>query len=315
MGRRARQDVDYFPHDCDASTRKTLIILESRFGNDGFAAWFKLLESLGRRNGLFIDCSDSRELKLLSAAAHVSTGRYEDILDEAASLEAIDFDLWQNHKIIWSDNFVERLKPVFAKRKLPPPLKPVPAQKSGYPTRESVFPFQKSPDIGVSGAETPQRKGKERKGKKSAETDVPDSLLDLSREFHSIQRTAFPMESCWRTDEQFEQTVVAGAVELERLRRLDGWEEAEIRRVLAAIPSNDFWAANLKSLRGARKKSPRNQAMKIENARTSIDERAQGGNGLLSYNQMLAAVGQDGLVMNKDFRAVESGGQTLWQRT
>ncbi len=37
MARPLKQTVDYFPHDSHASDSKTLFILESKFGNDGYA--------------------------------------------------------------------------------------------------------------------------------------------------------------------------------------------------------------------------------------------------------------------------------------
>ena len=287
MGRRARQDVDYFPHDCDASTRKTLIILESRFGNDGYTAWFKLLESLGRSDGLFIDCSDSRELKLLAAAAHVSTERYVDILDEAASLGAIDLDLWEKHRIIWSDHFIERLKPVFAKRKLAPPPKPFPAQKPRYPVRESRYPVQKSPDNGVSGAGIPQSKVKESKVKeskvkKSAATEVAATYIGLARSFLEKQREAFPKESAWK---DFAKRVFEGADNLRLfVEHEPHYTVSELQSLLDWILTDTGdgkwpgWASQIRTLGGIRKRSD-NGAYKLENAMASMASRKAGKSG------------------------------------
>ena len=44
MGRRKLNSVEYFPHDVKGG--KTLFILESRYGNTGYAFWFKTLEIL-----------------------------------------------------------------------------------------------------------------------------------------------------------------------------------------------------------------------------------------------------------------------------
>ena len=40
MARPIKAGVDYFPHDTDAASRKTIFTLESIFGNDGYAFWF-----------------------------------------------------------------------------------------------------------------------------------------------------------------------------------------------------------------------------------------------------------------------------------
>ena len=181
--------------------------------------------------------------------------------------------------------------------------------------RESVLPGQKSPDNGVSGADTPQSKVKESKVKKSAATGVSASLIDLSREFHTAQRNAFPSESCWRTDDQFERTIIDGAKELQRLQRIDGWSELEISRILRAVLKHEFWAPNIKSLRGIRKKSARNQAFKIENARTAIDSGKSAANGPFTYDQMLEQCDKHGLKTDVDFSPVsQETGNPLWQR-
>lgn len=45
MARPTKTSVDYFPHMTHSG--KTIAILEARWGNDGYAFWFKLLELLG----------------------------------------------------------------------------------------------------------------------------------------------------------------------------------------------------------------------------------------------------------------------------
>ena len=49
MTRPKKQTVDYFPHSCNH--KKTIYILEERYGNNGYSFWFKLLEMLGNTEG------------------------------------------------------------------------------------------------------------------------------------------------------------------------------------------------------------------------------------------------------------------------
>ena len=58
MGRPSKKGVEYFQHDTDASESKTIFIIENLFGNDGYAAWFKLLECLGKTRGIYLDCRE-----------------------------------------------------------------------------------------------------------------------------------------------------------------------------------------------------------------------------------------------------------------
>lgn len=118
MGRMLKKGVDYFPHDTDASSRMTIQALEMRYGSDGYAAWYKLLETLGRTDSLSIDCKNLQERVYLVRSLGFMEDRAMEILDYMAELEAIDKELWNMQKVIWSQNFADRLiSTVFKKRK------------------------------------------------------------------------------------------------------------------------------------------------------------------------------------------------------
>jgi hypothetical protein len=63
MAREQRRDVDYFPHECNHGRK--MHIIESKYGNNGYAAWFKLLEELGRLI-ITTDISDDKTLMFLT---------------------------------------------------------------------------------------------------------------------------------------------------------------------------------------------------------------------------------------------------------
>ena len=67
MARPQKDIVSYFPHDANACTGDTLTVLQSRFGNDGYAFWFKLLEKLASTEGHYIDCRNPTKWQLLLA--------------------------------------------------------------------------------------------------------------------------------------------------------------------------------------------------------------------------------------------------------
>ncbi len=125
MGRLPKKGVDYFSHDTNASTSPTLFTVESRFGNDGYAFWFKLLEFLGTKETLCINTEDKAEWLYFVAKVRVTTDKAVEILDVLADTEAIDKELWNNHRVIWSGNFADRLADVYRKRGIAKPQKPV----------------------------------------------------------------------------------------------------------------------------------------------------------------------------------------------
>jgi len=123
MARPRKQTVDYFPHYTGASNGKTLFIVQSRFGNDGYACWFKILELLGSSEGHYYDYSKPSDWQFLLAKTGVSEDILKQLLSALADLRAIDAELYQQ-KIIWSQNFVDNLASCYGRRKIDFPRKP-----------------------------------------------------------------------------------------------------------------------------------------------------------------------------------------------
>ena len=176
MSRPNKSGVSFFPHDVDSSSRKTLFTIESKFGNDGYCFWFKLLEILGQQDGLFYDLNDNSNQLFLESKCNVSRVSVTEMLDTLSQLNAIDPELWAV-KIVWSQNFTDRLASVFSKRRVSVPEKP---DKSSFCDRNHT-------STGVSGEKgtCPRAKEKERKVKNSKEQyiGVSDTEINYFDEF------------------------------------------------------------------------------------------------------------------------------------
>lgn len=164
MTRPRKQTVDYFPHTCNHG--QTMFIIEQRYGNDGYAFWFKLLELLGNSEGHFLDCNKPATWNYLAAKTLVPKEKAEEILDLLSELEAIDTELWKS-KIIWSDNFLKGLAFAYRNREVAIPDKPVIHRKE-------------SGICGVTGVMNPQSKVNESKGKKTKGNNKSVIPLDFS---------------------------------------------------------------------------------------------------------------------------------------
>jgi hypothetical protein len=150
MTRPRKQTVDYFPHSCNHG--QTMFILEQRYGNDGYAFWFKLLELLGKAQGHYLDLEKIAALEFLASTTRVVPDICVEILNLLARLEAIDPELWES-KIIWSDNFVNGITDAYRNRVLETPMRPDNLRK-------------KPPISPVSDGDNPQIKLKESKENK-----------------------------------------------------------------------------------------------------------------------------------------------------
>lgn len=199
MARPKKQTVDYFPHI--VSSGKTMYILESRFGNDGYALWFKVLELLGTSDGHVYNCRNSANWQFLLAKTNQSEERAREMLTLLAELDAIDTELWSIN-VIWSQNFVDNIADVYKNRKAKAPTKPsldsFYEQKPIQPdVSTSKNPAEESNE-GVSTDENPQSKVKETKVK---ESNVVVEGGDFSpEEFNALQ----DFETLWLFPNQFQ---------------------------------------------------------------------------------------------------------------
>ena len=152
MARPAKTKVDYFPHVTHSG--KTIAILEARWGNDGYAFWFKLLELLGDSNDFAYNCNHSADWEYLLSKTRVTEPVAVAILDKLAEIDAIDNGLWAQ-RIVWSDNFVRNLEPVFEKRKRQAPQKPeFPGRKCGKNENDASFGGENSAEPAIIPTET-----------------------------------------------------------------------------------------------------------------------------------------------------------------
>jgi DnaD/phage-associated family protein len=125
MARPHKQTVDYFPHYADARNGDTLTVLQARFGNDGYAFWFKLLEKLASSEGHFIDLNDPARWQLFLARSGVNELSGVEILNLLLEMKAIDSELWSTNRIIWCQNLVDNVAEAYRNRKRPVPTRPL----------------------------------------------------------------------------------------------------------------------------------------------------------------------------------------------
>jgi hypothetical protein len=92
-------------------------IIEQKYGNDGYATWFKLLEELGKANHHYIDISDEMNLMFLISVFKIDREKGMEILSDLAKLGAIDKFLFEEKQIIYSPKFIESIRDAYRKRK------------------------------------------------------------------------------------------------------------------------------------------------------------------------------------------------------
>ncbi|GAI45684.1 unnamed protein product, partial [marine sediment metagenome] len=138
MARPQKDVVDYFPHDANASAGDTLTVLQSRFGNDGYAFWFKLLEKLASAEGHYIDCRNPTKWHLFLAKTGVNELTGVEIMKLLVEMQAIDKELWES-KLIWCQNLVDNVSDVYKNRRRKIPQKPIITERKPITTGNNTL--------------------------------------------------------------------------------------------------------------------------------------------------------------------------------
>jgi len=136
-----------------------MFILEQRYGNDGYAFWFKLLETLGDSDGHQLNLNDIIAWEFLQSKTRLPADTCTEILNLLAKLDAIDSELWQE-KIVWSDNFLKQIAEVYRNRRVEAPTKPTNYTEKPVSNRITTCrkPQRRGEEsIGENNPPTPQR--------------------------------------------------------------------------------------------------------------------------------------------------------------
>ncbi|TXK78711.1 DUF4373 domain-containing protein [Mesonia sp. K4-1] len=114
MARPQTNKVDYFPHPVRHG--KKMSYLEKKYKNDGYATWLKILEELGNTDFHYLDLSDDVQLMFLSDRCLVSEEVLINIINDLIRLKEFDKNLWEKHRILFNEKFVESIKDAYKKR-------------------------------------------------------------------------------------------------------------------------------------------------------------------------------------------------------
>lgn len=112
-GRKDKNTVDYFPHYCVGG--KTQFIIESKFGNNGYAVLFKTFEVLGVSENHYFDARTLESQEYLSAKMKIGFEELLNIYNTLTTLGTFHKELWEN-KIIYSVNFLKNIADVYKRR-------------------------------------------------------------------------------------------------------------------------------------------------------------------------------------------------------
>jgi hypothetical protein len=113
MARPESNTVSYFPHKIGDG--KKIFSIETKYGNDGYATWFKILEKLATTDNHYLDLNDEVEVIYLSAKCKVSEQVLFSIINDLARLGCFDKILWEK-RYLWSQVFIDSIQDAYSRR-------------------------------------------------------------------------------------------------------------------------------------------------------------------------------------------------------
>lgn len=113
-GRKDKLTVTYFPHYVNHG--KSLFIIETKFGHEGYAVWFKTLELLGASENHFIDIRNECDFLFVCSKLNLNPERLKEIYNLFAKLGCIDQELYDK-SVIFSQKLIENVADVYERRK------------------------------------------------------------------------------------------------------------------------------------------------------------------------------------------------------
>ncbi len=121
-GRPPKAVVEYFPHYCADS--KTKYLLDMRWPHVGYSVMYRLFELLGSSNSHFYDYNGQEAWDFLLLKVKVDQDLALEIIEALAmKTQTFDPELYQAN-VLWSQNFVDGLAPLYARRKTDLPIRP-----------------------------------------------------------------------------------------------------------------------------------------------------------------------------------------------
>jgi len=109
MGRPLKKTLDFFMHEATARNDRKIKILRRRHGNDGYAAYFILLEMLCQEKTAQLDLSNSLVLEdAIDETGLRDEAHLYSILETCCDTGLFDAGMWRSERVVHSHGLYER---------------------------------------------------------------------------------------------------------------------------------------------------------------------------------------------------------------
>jgi hypothetical protein len=121
MARPESKNVFYFPH----YTKKPieLDLIEHKHKSEGYKAYYRLMELVADADYHRLSVASENDKIMFDLGMNCDEEVVNDVIKILIDKGRIDKQLWEEESIIWMQDFVETLKPVYVNRRKPLPTK------------------------------------------------------------------------------------------------------------------------------------------------------------------------------------------------
>ena len=148
MSRPESKNVFYFPHYTKSTIELDLI--EHKYNSEGYKAYYRLQEMVGDADYHRLSIATEDEKDMFDLGMNCKQEVVDDVIRILLDRGRIDRELWENESVIWMQDFVETLKPVYLNRRKPLPDKNIVSTCSNTEKRKKKKIKKKSREKGDS---------------------------------------------------------------------------------------------------------------------------------------------------------------------
>lgn len=230
MARPKKDGLEYFSHDVHAANDKKVEALRMLYGNDGYAFFFILLETIYQEANFELDISDAETIQILCRKTELTFERFNMILETAIKRECFDRDAYEERGVLTSNGIKKRAEVVVKKR--------VKMQES---YREKVSAAETLPETRQNGVvSAPKVKESESKGNKKTSCPKPKKVYDEESPPYKLADYLFKRILSVNPDIN-RPDIQKWADTMRKIVELDKHDLHEVSRVIKWASSDTFW--------------------------------------------------------------------------
>ena len=121
MSRPESKKVFYFPHYTKSTIELDLI--EHKYNSEGYKAYYRLQEMVADADYHRLSLATQDEKDMFDLGMNCKQEVVDDVIRILLDRGRINRELWEKESVIWMQDFVDTLKPVYVNRRKPLPDK------------------------------------------------------------------------------------------------------------------------------------------------------------------------------------------------